>query len=87
MIIFRYYQCGIWAGKLFCFIIVICYLLWKFLEVLYIHFFLFVKFFFSGTHQEKKLKLQLIFHLKHINKKKKKILNNSILLRFDIFHF
>jgi phosphatidylinositol glycan class A protein len=28
----KYYQCGIWAGKLFCFIIVICYLLWKFLE-------------------------------------------------------
>jgi len=28
----RYYGCGVWAGKLFCIIMAIDYLIWRFLE-------------------------------------------------------
>ena len=31
-ILIRYYGCGMWAGKIFCVIIALGYLLWRFLE-------------------------------------------------------
>lgn len=31
----RYYGCGLWAGKIFCILIAIDYLIWRFLEWLF----------------------------------------------------
>jgi len=28
----RYYGCGVWAGKIFCILVAIDYLIWRFLE-------------------------------------------------------
>ena len=35
---FRYYACGPWAGKLFCLVVVVNFIVWRFLEWQQVHF-------------------------------------------------
>ena len=36
--VFRYYACGPWAGKLFCLVVVVNFIVWRFLEWQQVHF-------------------------------------------------